>query len=703
MYNKRIIIFIILSLSILGVCVTRLADMQLRENSFYQERIKDLKSRRGNSYQLKTLRGSILDRNGKILAEEDPTFKLKISYQLAKYMDERVIKAMLLKAKNSPEPTEKLANLHEEIKNRKDELTIIIDKCFLFGYDKDTIEKKINSINDRIWMLRTFQAWRKNCTESPLFNKNKNNLIGVSAAKAIKDFKKYYPDKNKRLLKVLGMKIYEMYRDYELFTLETDDDIFAAQFEFMNINGVSIDARSRRRYPYKKIASQTIGWVGVAQKRDKKLFQGQPLVEYKQDEVCGRSGVEYVCEKLLRGRRGQKLYDIDRNLIGETDPQFGLDVRLTIDIELQKRIEEMLIDPDLNKNYDKPCAAVVLDAVSGDILSLVSVPRYDLNYARYDYGELLNNPAKPLTNRAIYSLYPPGSLVKPLILVAGLEENEITEHEVISCPPRRPPKGWPRCWIQKRYSWRGHDDEWLNTGRNAIKGSCNIYFSRLADRLDSRKLQKWFYDFGYGRRISLAPSEVERNFRQSAGAISSKNPPYGSTIKDFNDIPTMIDRDKRWFGIGQGNFRATPLHAANTMAVLARRGFAKKPRLFLDEPQNKLIDLNISEKTLDTVLDGMNAVVNEPGGTAYKEFAPADLSSQGVNLYGKTGSTEYPFHAWFAGFAEDGKGRKIALSVIVEGGAHGSSDAAPLGRDIFQYCIEAGYVGEVKEESVYED
>ena len=90
----------------------------------------------------------------------------------------------------------------------------------------------------------------------------------------------------------------------------------------------------------------------------------------------------------------------------------------------------------------------------------------------------------------------------------------------------------------------------------------------------------------------------------------------------------------------------------------------------------------------------MFAVVNEQGGTAYKEFAHSGLAQQDVKVYGKTGSTESPDNAWFAGFAADSKSRKIAIAVIVEGGQHGPSDAAPLARDTIQFCIDAGYIGQ---------
>ena len=150
------------------------------------------------------------------------------------------------------------------------------------------------------------------------------------------------------------------------------------------------------------------------------------------------------------------------------------------------------------------------------------------------------------------------------------------------------------------------------------------------------------------------------------------------------------------FGIGQGNLRVTPLQVANAMAAIARGGLYKLPRLFIEDHNDSGFDsvhLNLSAETLAVVREGMSAVVNEPGGTAYREFQHSRFAQQGVEVFGKTGSTEDPDHAWFAGFAEDDTGRSISIAVVVEGGEHGSSDAGPLARDIVQFCIDTGYIG----------
>jgi penicillin-binding protein 2 len=156
--------------------------------------------------------------------------------------------------------------------------------------------------------------------------------------------------------------------------------------------------------------------------------------------------------------------------------------------------------------------------------------------------------------------------------------------------------------------------------------------------------------------------------------------------------------DLRWFGIGQGNFRVTPLQVVNAMAAIARKGLYKQPRLIIsqDNPPSESVSLDISPDTLSVIYDGMKAAITESGGTANKEFEPMldYFKLCDVTIYGKTGSTQAPENAWFAGFAKDSNGRAISIAVVVEGGQHGSSDAAPLARDIIDFCIQAGYLGQ---------
>jgi len=697
MYSKRIKVFVAIIGCLTVVCLGRLAQMQLLRTSYYRGRTEDLKRRVGRCRQLKTVRGKIVDRKRRTLAVDEPRFRLCMDYRLSSLLDERV--------------QHKLTG--RQFRERLQDLRRIINKCAKFrGTEPAQVYGRIREINNHIWSLRAFQAWRRKFPNSPLL-KEYESILSVPLDKALADFRKREPDPFERRRLVNKIDIAEMHESWPLLELETDDDIFTAQLEF-DVEGIQIHARAHRHYPYGSVAAQTIGWVGRPQHNDRELFSNDRLAAYLEDEVAGREdGVEYVCETVLRGRRGEAVYDIDRRLVSRTDTEFGDDVTLTLDIELQRRIERHITDCNLNPlNCKAPTAAVVIDVATGQILVLASTPTYDLNRVRYDWTRLNNDSNQPLRNRAIYKHYPPGSVIKPIILIAGLESGKVTADEVISCPAQAAPRGWPSCWIYNRYK-TGHDYNWQNHARNAIKGSCNIYFSRLASRIEPRMLQRWLFKFGYGRKILFPPAEVrlaspERNLRQAAGQIASSVLPPSIEVFFFEQIPPLSGPERRWFGIGQGSLRVTVLQVANAMAALARGGFYKLPRLFIETAnyseqdsagtdgngQDDIeTDLGISGKTLDVLIDGMSAVVNEPGGTAHRAFEHSGFAEQGVKIYGKTGSTEKPDNAWFGGFARDEQGRSVALAVVVEGGQHGSSDAAPLARDIIQFTIEAGYIG----------
>ena len=709
MYKKRMTILVIAGAVLLGVCVLRLIDMQLLSTSFYREQVSQLRIQKGSFQQVRTMRGKILDIKGQILADDEPRFWLAVNYDLSRYLDERVLQALSFRTR-SKDPNASSSGLQQEFVDRQEDLELLINKCVQFGMPRQDVVVRLQKINDKIWNLRTFFAWARNGPSSDILKKYSRNLNNVPLSEAMADFEKKFPDPCDRLLLINKVDdIAELKKSQPVVELKTEDAVFAARVEFLKVQGVEVLARGQRIYPFGSAAAQTIGWIGPPSQKDKDLFADDRLVSYLDDELCGREdGVEYVCEQILRGKRGEVVYDIDRSLVRQTEAQFGQDVRLTIDIELQKKIEQLITNCSRNSNCKAPTAAVAIDVGSGDILALASLPNYDLNLARQNYGKLVSDPCEPLRNRALNMHYPPGSVIKPLILTAGMEAGKITAGEVISCPSHKAPQGWPNCLIYLRNHW-GHDSVWSNTARNALKGSCNIYFSHLADRIDPVVLQSWLFRFGYGHfslQDSIAappqstsespePNYPARQFRQVQGQIA--NTPTKDTITSLEQLPSLEPDERRWFGIGQGNLRVTPLQVANAMACLARGGVYIPPRLIDDpcSPKPEPVNLNISPVTLATVYEGMHAVVEESGGTANREFASAlgSFSSRGIRLYGKTGSTTQPEHAWFAGFAKDTKGRTVAVAVLVEGGQAGSTDAAPLGRDILLFCAEAGYIG----------
>ncbi|MCP4613128.1 MAG: hypothetical protein GY845_30920 [Planctomycetes bacterium] len=684
--------------------------MQLLPTSSVQGDIERLKLQKGQSRQLKTVRGEILDTNGNVLATDEPHFQLCIDYKFSSFMDDRVSQGKIQIANDKDDP-DAVTRAQKAIELGLEDLNRVIDKCAQFrGVQSSDIRAAIQRENDKIWNQRTFQAWSRNFPNSELRSKY-NSILSVPHSKAFAEFQTKEPDQTKRIRLINKIDIAEMHEPKSLLALKTDDDIFAAQLEFLKVDGIQIMPQAKRLYPYGTVAAQTIGWVSpVTQPKDQQLFKDDKLASYLEKEVGGREdGVEYICEAILRGRRGEEFEDIDSQIV-RTEISFGTDVQLTLDIELQEKIENYLAKYPHEPNCGPGMAAVVIDVGTSDILALVSMPVYDLNRARYDYTDLIDNDDKPLINRAINERYPPGSVVKPLILAAGLESGKITSEQTISCPAQKAPQAWPNCLLFKRYRV-GHDGRWENNARNAIRGSCNIYFSRLAHKIDPLTLQQWLFKFGYGQKIlfpppSITQNEIPRNFRQLSGVISNIAP--RKQITDFEQMPPLSDSERRWFGIGQGNLRATPLHIANSMATIARNGLFKLPRLFKQDIQDAVydssaasqgIDLEISPGTLAVICDGMSAVVYEISGTANTTFAEVlpSLTEKNIKVYGKTGSTQAPENALFGGFAVDGKNRSIAIAVVVEGGQSGSKDAAPLARDIILFCIEAGYIGQTEQ------
>jgi len=709
MYKRRLLIFIFGGVLACLVCIGRLAYLQLGLGDDYRSQIE--KMRVLGPMQLPTIRGSIFDRNGKVLAVDKPAFYLYVNYELTKFMDDRFWRGSILKSQARGQTADEAeAQLRKDFEDQLGLLWEIIDKCAeISNTDRAEIEAKIWRINDRIWNMRQFFAWLNKFGNSPLRAKYKAKGQAVPVTETLKEFKKQFPDAEDRLRLTMDVNLKVMHQAQQLMELANESELLQAQLEFVDTDMVEILAQAKRVYPYGSVASQVIGWVGPARAADKQLFEHDRLQRYLDDELSGKDGVEKVCEVVLRGKRGEVIYDIDSELIARSETQFGKDVTISLDIELQGQIEALLRDPNSNPNYDSAVGTVVIDVATSDILALVSMPVYDLNMIRRNYDEVRDASGAPLVNKAIYEIYPPGSVIKPFILIAGLEEGKVEPTEVISCPHEEAPYAWPNCMQFKQFD-SCHDWRWENEGgniaRNAIRGSCNIYFSRLADRLAPAALQHWLYKFGYGREILPAPMFDEnqsltkagksgpRNLPQSAGQISTSIP--DRTPKKLDEYPKIAKYDRRMFGIGQSGLRATVLQVANAMAAIARDGIYKSPRLFLsgsdifNEPQQ---DLDIAGATLEVVRDGMSAVVNEHGGTAYTAFDHNELRRTDLKVFGKTGSTEGVVNAWFAGFAEDAAGRAISVAVVVEGGQSGAKDAAPLARDIIALCNQAGYIG----------
>ncbi len=695
MYKIRLFILIVFFAAAAVICLVRLANLQLVHCQDYRQAIADKQIL--EPQPLPTIRGNILDRKGVVLAKDVPVFYAYVNYRLCRLLDERFWEAQMQRQRL--DETVSPQRLRYDIQARFSEDFSRLNRILAFaervGASRGEVLQSIERINSRIWEMGCYVYWRR-----------------VNPNGTLDDYRRQKEEI--RPAEVFGLRLVEMQQTYPVFEIPAEH-LVEAQAELSGLKDVEIRTHGQRIYPRRTAACQIIGWVGLVQEEEKELFSQDEYLRYLEGEVIGKAGIERMCEPILRGRRGEVIYDKDGRLLQRREPQYGQTVQLTLDVDLQERIEKYLQHPDLPPEVasvvSRRASAVVLEAATGDILAMVSTPQYDLNKARQIAGRLVSDPNTPMRHKALEVNYPPGSTIKPLILLIGLEEKKITPYEIISCPAHSPPSGWPSCLAQTRFSRMGHDWRWADEGgniaRNALRGSCNIYFSRLADRIDSGALQRWFFELGFGRRVLPAVEWIDSKtgeqlvswgtLPQAHGSIEYgiQQTPYTS-LEQIRPIPSNRQSEKRFWGIGQGNLRVTVLQAANALAAVVRGGIYKPPRLIYldDDPFNQKHQkiLPISSQTLSVVRDGMRAAVYEDGGTAYSTFLDFPLRKE-LKIYGKTGSTESPDMAWFECFAEDSADRSIVIVVAVPGGLSGSGYAAPVGRQILQFCYEAGYIG----------
>jgi penicillin-binding protein 2 len=457
--------------------------------------------------------------------------------------------------------------------------------------------------------------------------------------------------------------------------------------------GVAIEQGLTRSYPLGETAAHAIGYVAAVSEAE---LSGDPLLELP-DFRIGKSGIEKSQDAELRGSAGTSQVEVNafgrvvRELARVPDKP-GKDVVSCLDAVMQEFLVRRCAT-------EESVASVLLDAVTGDILALASSPSFDP--APFAIGltpavgqQLSADPRNPLTNKAIAGVYPPGSTFKPVVATAALTAGVLTPETPISCP------GYLELGNATFHCWREHGHGTLRL-REAIKRSCDVFFYETARRLGIDGLAAMARRFGYGSVLGLdIPGE-------RPGLIPSREWKLATWGSTWSPGETVIA------GIGQGSVLATPLQIAIMTARLVT-GRAVVPRLVRSDgvlPQGgdrippDFPALGVSPEVLALVLDGMNAVVNEQGGTAYAER----ITDPGLAMGGKSGTsqvraiTEYEHehglrkisqipwkerdHALFVGFAPVGAPRYVCATVVEHGGVgggHGSEVAGPICRDVLR-------------------
>lgn len=474
-----------------------------------------------------------------------------------------------------------------------------------------------------------------------------------------------------------------------------------------NLPGVETVNIFLRKYDYGYLASHILGYTGEIS--EEKLKQEKNNSGYEGGDQIGLTGVEEQYENILKGIKGKIVYEVDplgrpTNIVEQTDYVPGNNLYLTIDIELQRYVEETLANqlqsvrqkkiPKTNEYYKASSGSVVvLDAKTGEVLAMASYPTYDPGVftggiSSADWQQL-NDPVNnfPLNNRAIMS-FPPGSVFKIATAYAGLNEGVINQNSIITCTGTWNGLGndYPKfCWNKG-----GHGG--LNI-LGGIQNSCDIYFYETALRLflknknEDELLQKNAKLLGFGNKTGIdLPGE-------SSGVIPDK-----AWKKEWfkNDKANSI-----WFpgdtvnmGIGQGDVLVSPLQLAYVYMTFADRGKQYTPHILrevkdengtniIDSSQNKFNNLELNQDYVNIIEKGFGLVTKQ--GTASSAFKAFPLDK--IPVAGKTGTAEFTGHqdyVWFASYAPINNPQYVVAVMIGEAGG-GGADAAPVAEKIYEY------------------
>ena len=499
-------------------------------------------------------------------------------------------------------------------------------------------------------------------------------------------------------------KYRESYRKFENIPLKlrlTDEEAARLSVHLREFKGVEVNSRTFREYPYGKLTSHFLGYIGRISDKDKEMLEEEGLTAlYRGSTHIGKSGLEKYYEHQLHGIPGYQEVEKDAygnivRVLKNVPSKMGQTLRLGMDIRMQQEADRIL--------GDRRGALVAINPQDGTVLAFVSKPSFDPNLfidgIDSDTWKMLNDDwKKPLINRVTQGLYPPGSTFKPFMGMALLESGKITQNTIVPAPGSWSIPGSRHIFRDSVRS--GHGSANLS---KAIQVSSDTFFYRLGYEMGIDKASPYLAQFGFGQKTGIdLPSEY-------AGVLPSRE--WKATRFAKSSDPTA----KEWragemvsVSIGQGYNAYTPLQMAHATASLANDGVVHQPHLVkevLDFGARKITRINPNpERQIPFKADNFEYVkramekVLKPGGTAHRIGGGLTYT-----MGGKTGTAQvvqikqgghynaaalreqHRDHAWFISFAPLEK-PEIAIAVILENGGWGAY-AAPLAREMTDFYM----------------
>jgi penicillin-binding protein 2 len=538
-----------------------------------------------------------------------------------------------------------------------------------------------------------------------------------------------------RLLRISRAKLDERLRDYTGSPLRgvpvaenvPADTLFYLAEHSDGFPGVAPEVLALREYPHGKLAAHVLGYVGEISPDELKTSRFHGL---QQGDLVGKAGVELTYDRFLRGRDGVQDFEVNAagrviRSLGGRQPVPGLDLRLSIDLDVQKQAEASLADgmrlarslPDSKRggNYPAPAAtAVVLDPDDGSLLALASLPEFDPRkfvggISRRDFAAYSKDPDNPLLNRAVQSAYPPGSTWKPVTALAALDHDVVTPASVFHCP------GSYQFGNSVKHDWTPSGHGTVNL-TESLRMSCDVYYynlgaafarSELSQEAGGQKaaevMQATARSLGFGRapRLDLpfaADGTVPtRDWRRQFWEANKE-----TYCKGTSELYRELCRDGwHWQGgddlniaIGQGAVQVSPLQLALGYSAIANGGTVYAPHVAtaVTDPASGRTVRTVHPKVTQAaripagdfaaVAQGLATV--PVSGTATGAFAGFPMDR--FPIAGKTGTADLPPKApfaWFASFAPVGDPRYVVVTMVEQGG-HGGESAAPVARALYE-------------------